>query len=121
MTGDVGSSASIGCWNNHQFWRVQLAAGDAVLLKGVSVSPGHNFAVAVFPAGTTDRNLGRATALIYGFPDKRAIRFTVRTAGLYPIVTGPNCYDGTDGTFKFTVQPEMIGDEPTLLGAKAGP
>ena len=89
--GDVGSGASLGCWNDHEFWRVQLNAGDAVLLRGVSLSPGHNFAVGVFPPGTTDRNLGRVTALVYGFPDKRAIRFTARVSGIYPIVAGPNC------------------------------
>jgi len=107
--GDVGSGASLGCWNDHEFWRVQLNAGDAVLLRGVSVSPGHNFAVGFFPPGTTDRTLGKAAILVYGFPDKRAVRFIARTSGTYPIVAGPNCYDGTDGTFKFTVTTKPKG------------
>ena len=107
--GDVGSGASLGCWNDHEFWRIQLNAGDAVLLRGASVSPGRNFAVAFFPAGTTDRTLRKTTALIYGFPDRRAIRFTARTTGTYPIVTGPNCYDGTDGTFTFTITAKHKG------------
>jgi hypothetical protein len=107
--GDVGSGDSLGCWNDHEFWRVQLNAGDAVLLRGLSVSPGHNFAVAFYPAGTTDRNLRKATALVYGFPDKGAIRFTARKTGTYPIVAGPNCYDGTDGTFKFTITAKPKG------------
>jgi hypothetical protein len=107
--GDVGSGASLGCWNDHEFWRVQLNAGDAVLLRGVSVSPGHNFAAGFFAPGTTDRNLGKAAALVYGFPDKRAIRFIARTSGTYPIVAGPNCYDGTDGGFKFTVTTKHSG------------
>jgi hypothetical protein len=102
-TGNVGSGASLGCWNDHEFWRVPLAAGDAVILKGTSVSPGHSFSIAVFPAGTTDRNLGKSTAIVVGFPDRAAVRFTARSTGTYALVAGPNCYDGTDGTFKFSV------------------
>jgi hypothetical protein len=102
-TGDVGSGTSLGCWNDHEFWRVPLAAGDAVLLKGTSVSPGHSFSIAVFPAGTTDRNVSKATAIVVGFPDRAPVRFTARSTGTYALVAGPNCYDGTDGTFKFSV------------------
>ena len=101
--GSIGSDESQGCWNDVEYWRLGLAAGDQVLIKGTAVSPAHHFGIGFFPAGTTDRNLGKAIAVVSSFPSRGTIRFTARSSGTHVLVIGPTCYNATDGPYKFVV------------------
>jgi hypothetical protein len=100
---DVGSALSHGCWNDFEYWRLPLAAGDKVSITGKATLGGDNFALGVFPAGTTDRTIHQAASILNAFPDSRVARFTAKATGTYPLVIGPNCYNGTDGQFSFVV------------------
>jgi hypothetical protein len=98
-TGTVGSDDSRGCWVDHEFWRVVLAAGDRVVIRG----KGFHVQIGVFPPGTTDRNVDRSRTIATGFPGEGTTRFSARTAGTYVLVAGPNCYNGPQGPFSFTL------------------
>src|SRR6266550_4521037 len=101
--GSIGSDESLGCWNDLEYWRLALAAGDQVLIKGAALSPAHHFGIGFFPAGTTDRNLGKAIAVVSSFPRRGPIRFTARSSGTQILVIGPTCYNATDGPYRFVV------------------
>jgi hypothetical protein len=100
---DVGSALSHGCWNDFEYWRLALSTGDKVSISGKATLGADNFAVGVFPAGTTDRTIHGSTSILNAFPDSRVARFTAKTTGTYALVVGPNCYNGTDGQFSFVV------------------
>jgi hypothetical protein len=102
-SGAIGSPSSTGCWNDLEYWRLPLTAGDAVLIKASELSLAHNIQLGVFPAGTTDTSIHKTDAILDAFPDEGPIRFSVKESGTYPLVAGPNCYDGVDGPFNFTV------------------
>src|SRR5204862_3472919 len=40
--GSIGSEESTGCWNDVEYRRLPLTAGDQVLSKGTAVSPAHH-------------------------------------------------------------------------------
>jgi hypothetical protein len=101
--GSIGSDESQGCWNDVEYWRLALAAGDQVLIKGTALSPAHHFGIGLFPAGTTDRNLGKAIAVVSQFPRRGPIRFTARSSGTHVLVIGPTCYNASDGPYRFVV------------------
>jgi hypothetical protein len=101
--GDVGSELSQGCWNDFEYWRLPLKAGDKVSITGNASVAGYHFAVGVFPAGTTDKNVDKMATILNAFPGSHVAHFTARTAGTYPFVIGPNCYNGSDGPFSFVV------------------
>jgi len=101
--GSIGSEVSPGCWNDVEYWRLRLAAGDEVSIRGTASSPAWHFGLGIFPAGTTDRSLAKAVAVTSTFPKHDSIRFTARTAGTYPLVIGPRCYNGVDGPYTFVV------------------
>jgi hypothetical protein len=101
--GSVGSDESPGCWNDVEYWRLRLAAGDEVSIKGTAVSPAYHFGIGIFPAGTSDRNIGRAVAFMSDFPKRNPIRYAARSSGTYPLVIGPTCYNGLDGPYTFAV------------------
>lgn len=101
--GSIGSELSPGCWNDVEYWRLRLAAGDVVSIKGTAASPSWHFGVGIFPAGTTDRNLDKAVAFTSTFPKRNPIRFTARSAGTYPLVIGPTCYNRSDGPYTLVV------------------
>ncbi len=101
--GSEGIGQSSGCWNDLEYWRLPLVVGDSVLISGGAVSPGANFEIAVFPPGTTNANIANASAVEDGLPLSRSLHFTADATGTYPLVAGPNCYDGTDGPFSFRV------------------
>ena len=101
-TPDNGVGLSSGCWTDLEYWRVPLTVGDNVMIEGGAVSPGDNLEIAVFPPGTTSKNIASAVAVKYGLPLSKAIQFTATATGTYPVVAGPTCYDGTDGPFDFT-------------------
>src|SRR6059058_6531604 len=66
--GSIGSEESTGCWNDVEYRRLPLTAGDQVLIKGTAASPAHHFGIGLFPAGTIDRNIGKAIAVASAFP-----------------------------------------------------
>jgi hypothetical protein len=101
--GSIGSDESQGCWNDVEYWRVALAAGDQVLIKGAALSPAHHFGIGLFPAGTTDRNLAKAIAVVSAFPRRGPISFTARSSGTHVLVIGPTCYNATDGPYRFVI------------------
>jgi hypothetical protein len=101
--GSIGSDESQGCWNNVEYWRLVLSAGDEVLIKGSALSPAHHFGIGFFPASTTDRNLGKAVGVASSFPRRGPIRFKARSSGTHVLVIGPTCYNATDGPYKFVV------------------
>jgi len=101
--GTIGSDESQGCWNDVEYWRLALPAGDQVLIMGAALSPAHDFGIGFFPAGTTDRNLGQAIAVVSSFPRRGPIRFTARSSGTHVLVIGPTCYNASDGPYRFVV------------------
>ena len=101
--GSIGSEESTGCWNDVEYWRLPLIAGDQVLIKGTAASPAHHFGIGLFPAGTTDRNIGKAIAVASAFPRRAPIHFAARSTGTYALVIGPTCYNATDGPYTFVV------------------
>jgi len=101
--GTIGSEESTGCWNAVEYWRLPLTAGDQVLIEGTAVSPAHHFGIGLFPAGTTDRNIGKAIAVTSAFPRRAPIHFAARSSGTYALVIGPTCYNATDGPYTFVV------------------
>jgi hypothetical protein len=101
--GSEGIGLLSGCWNDLEYWRLPLTAGDDVQISGHAISPAANLEIAVFPPGTTSANIARASAVGDGLPPSRALHFTASLTGTYPLVAGPTCYDGTDGPFDFVV------------------
>jgi hypothetical protein len=101
--GSIGAELSPGCWNDVEYWRLRLAAGDVVSIKGTAASPSWHFGIGIFPAGTTDRSLSKAVAFTSTFPKHNPIRYTAHAAGTYPLAIGPTCYNSSDGPYTFTV------------------
>ena len=101
--GSIGSELSPGCWNDVEYWRLRLAAGDVVSIRGTAASPSWHFGIGIFPAGTTDRTIDKAVAFTSTFPKRNPIRYTARAAGTYPLVIGPTCYNSSDGPYTFVV------------------
>jgi hypothetical protein len=102
-TAPGGDNVGQGCFIDVEYWRLPLTAGDRVEIKGKETSPGRGFLLAVFPPGTTDKNVARASSVAHGYTAERPLRFTVRSTGVYPVTAGPNCYNGTEGMFTFVV------------------
>jgi len=101
--GSIGSDLSPGCWNDVEYWRLPLTAGDQILVKGTATPPAFHFQVGFFPAGTTGRNIDKEVAVVSVFPSRGNIRFTAGSTGTYALVFGPGCYNGSDGPYNFTV------------------
>ncbi len=98
-----GAGDETGCWNDLEYWGVPLTVGDAVVIKGAAITPGYNIELGVFPDGTTDANIAMTDAVKTVLLSHVPLRFTATATGSYPIAVGPNCYDGVDGPFSFTV------------------
>ena len=101
--GKIGSDASLGCWIDVEYYRLPLVAGDKVAITGAAIAPGYEFQVGIFPAGTTDASLERSATLKNALANHGVIHFKAPKTGTYPLVVGPNCYNGEDGPFTFTV------------------
>jgi hypothetical protein len=82
---------------------VPLSVGDEVTVAGNALSPAFNVELGVFPAGTTDTNIASTAAIKTVLLSHVPLRFTATATGSYPIVVGPNCYNGVDGPFSFKV------------------
>jgi hypothetical protein len=102
-TAPGGDAVGQGCFNDVEYWRIQLRAGDKVEVKGTETIAARGFLIAFFAPGTTDRKIASATSVAHGFTGEHVVRFTVKATGVYPIAAGPNCYNGTDGPYTFVV------------------
>ncbi len=103
VLGSKGSQ-NVGCWIDYEYWRLPLTAGDQVAIGGILEGLSTNFEVGIFPPGTTDASIVNAKAVTTGFPNPgHMVRFTAGSSGTYVLLSGPNCYNGNDGPFAFTV------------------
>ena len=102
-TAPGGDAVGQGCFNNVEYWKLPLKAGDKVEIKGSETIAARGFLIALFAPGTTDKNVSFATSVAHGFTGEHAVRFTAKTTGVYPLIAGPNCYNGTDGPYTFVV------------------
>jgi hypothetical protein len=102
-TAPGGDAVGQGCFNDVEYWRIQLKAGDRVEVKGTETISARGFLLAFFAPGTTDKKVAFATSAAHGYPAEHVLRFTAKATGVYPVVAGPNCYNGTDGPYTFVV------------------
>jgi len=102
-TAPGGDAVGQGCFNDVEYWRIQLKAGDKVEVKGTESIAARGYLIAFFAPGMTDKKVAFATSVAHGFTAEHAVRFTAKATGVYPIVAGPNCYNGTDGPYTFVV------------------
>jgi hypothetical protein len=102
-TAPGGDAVGQGCFNDVEYWRIQLRAGDKVEVRGTETIAARDFLIAFFAPGTTDKKIAFATSVAHGFTGEHAVRFTAKATGIYPIVAGPNCYNGTDGPYTFVI------------------
>jgi hypothetical protein len=102
-TAPGGDAVGQGCFNDVEYWRIRLTAGDKLEIKGNETVAARGFLIAFFAPGTTDKTVASATSVAHGFPAERVLRFTAKATGVYPLVAGPNCYNGTDGPYTFVV------------------
>ena len=98
-----GNVGQLGCWNDLEYYRVPLKAGDQVAVDGTATAPSNNFEIGLFPAGTTAKNIDSKSPAISEFPSRSTIRFDAKTTGTYVFVIGPGCYDATDGPYEFSL------------------
>ena len=101
--GNIGSEVSLGCWHSLQYWRLQLKAGDQASFSGKMGIGAYEFEMAVFPSGTTDANIDKATALVTKLVTAKPMSLKAAKTGTYVVVAGPDCYHGENGAFSFTV------------------
>ncbi|HEX4520414.1 MAG TPA: hypothetical protein VH063_12610 [Gaiellaceae bacterium] len=102
-TAQASDSDVTGCWDDLEYWRVPLTVGDKVKVAGNALSPAYNTELGVFPVGTTDASIHTTAAIKTVLLSHVPMTFTATATGSYPIVVGPNCYNGVDGPFDFTV------------------
>jgi hypothetical protein len=103
VTASGGDSVGQGCFNDVEYWRLPLTAGDKVEIKGTETGGARGFLIAFFGPQTTDKNVAAASSVAHGYTARGAVRFTASSTGVYPVVAGPNCYNGTDGQYTFVV------------------
>lgn len=102
-TAQQSDSDVTGCWDALEYWRVPLTVGDRVTVAGNTLSPAYNTELGVFPAGTTDTSIHATPAIKTVLLSHVPIEFTATATGSYPLVVGPNCYNGVEGPFNFTI------------------
>jgi hypothetical protein len=115
-TAQPGDSGVTGCWDDLEYWRVPLTVGDRVTVAGKALSPAYNIELGVYPAGTTDVSIHTTAAIKTVLLSHVSLGFTATATGSYPIVVGPNCYDGVDGpiNFEVSVVPDPSGNTATV-------
>jgi hypothetical protein len=112
---DFQSDAS--CTKDEQLWQVELAAGDKVLLRGVTSAPASGFAVEAIPPGTTEAQL-LGTSPITGVEHgslSEGLSFAAPRGGRWLIVVGPGCGYG-DGPYQFSASVTPPAFAPGLGG-----
>jgi hypothetical protein len=118
--GDEGVGFESGCWDAVEYWKVPLAAGDAVTVSVTIGVPSYNLEIGVFPAGTTDKTLANAHSVKTGLPsDKVPLTFTAPSTGTYALAAGPNCYNGQGGPFTFVVSVTHHAEAKTTVALPA--
>jgi hypothetical protein len=101
------------CTNDEQLWQVELAAGEQVLLRGVTSAPASGFAVEAIPPGVTEAQL-LGTAPIPGVESgslSEGLSFAASHSGTWMIVVGPGC-GGSDGPYQFSAAVTPAGFAP---------
>jgi hypothetical protein len=116
------------CTKDEQLWQVELAAGDKVLLRGVTSVPASGFAIEAIPPGVTEAQL-LGTSPITGVEHgslSEGLSFAAPRGGRWLIVVGPGCSD-SDGPYQFSasVTPPAfapgLGGGGSIAGASALP
>jgi hypothetical protein len=102
-TAPGGDNVGQGCFNDVEYWRLPLTAGDQVKITGSEMISARGFLLAIFTPATTDKNIASASSVAHGYPAEHLLRFAVSSTGVYPLAAGPNCYNGTDGPYTFVV------------------
>lgn len=102
-TAPGGDAVGQGCFNDVEYWKVPLQAGDKVQITGTETIAARGYLIAFFAPGTTDKTVANAVSVAHGYPAEHLVKFTAKTTGIYPVVAGPNCYNGTDGPFTFVI------------------
>ena len=103
QTASGGDAVGQGCFNDVEYWKLPLKTGDKVEIKGSEMTSARGYLIAFFAPGTRDKSVASASSVAHGFPAEHLVRFTAKSTGVYPIVAGPNCYNGTDGAFTFVI------------------
>ncbi len=105
------------CTKDEQLWQVELAAGDKVLLRGVTSAPASGFAVEAIPPGTTEAQL-LGTSPITGVEHgslSEGLSFAAPRGGRWLIVVGPGC-GYSDGPYQFSASVTPPAFAPGLGG-----
>jgi len=92
------------CTKDEELWTLNLVAGEHVLLKGQTQSPGGGFVVQAIPPGGSEAAL-LGTSPISGVQAGNlgeGLSFAAARSGAWLIVVGPSCDGGTDGTYEFS-------------------
>jgi hypothetical protein len=103
LTAPGGDAVGQGCFNDVEYWKVSLKAGDKVQITGAETIAARGYLIALFAPGTTDKTIANAVSVAHGYPAEHLVKFTAKTTGTYPVIAGPNCYNGTDGPFTFVI------------------
>ena len=114
------------CTKDEQLWQIDLAAGDQVLLRGVTSTPASRFDVEAVPPGATEAQLLGTSPIahIESGSLSEGLSFAVPRGGSWLIVVGPDC-NGSDGPYQIsaTVTPPAFvpgpGGAATIAAAPA--
>jgi hypothetical protein len=110
VTGNTASDAvdqqvqlSNVCVNNAEFWRLTLAAGDAVQLSGREEAPASDFDVAALPPGVTDTELvagGEIQGVQSASLDNGGLKFNAGQSGSWTVMVGSDCDSDRNGPYQ---------------------
>lgn len=95
-------------WNDVEYWKMPLLAGDRVTVTFEATTPPGNPCYALFPANTTDATISNATSVNYvsgnNFDCGTSTNvWVISSSGSYVFVTGTTAFGGADGGFEFSV------------------
>lgn len=105
------------CTKDEQLWKLTLAAGERVLLRGVTSTPASGFQVEAVPPGVTESEL-LGTATISGVEASsltEGLSFAAGRSGSWLIVVGPGC-SGGDGPYQLSATVTA----PTFIAGAGG-
>lgn len=109
-SGVLRSGAKLpGNWNDVEFWKVPLVAGDRLTVAFQATTPPNIPCYALFPGNTTDSTIADVSSLNgvnghdYECGTSTSI-WAIASSGTYPLVTGTTGYGGSDGGFEFSIE-----------------